>query len=144
MSTSPQRVPASSLPSSGAVPAEREQSQSQNQSQVVTLNLQNSSDPRLEAEILGKLHSAGRQLGRISAVVELLVQASAEHAALRDPAAVEVLTAFRSMQDDIERAKRARRPEHYIAELERLRSEDPQAFAQLARELRDWLDGASA
>jgi len=142
--SSPQRPPVSQPPS---VPAAEpgsehvsEQQQSQTQTQVVTLNLQNSSDPGLEVEILGELHSAGRQLGRLSSVVDLLLRVQEDHPALRDPAATQVVTAFRSMRDDIERAKRARRPDKYIEEFERLRAKDPEAFAHLTRELRDWLE----
>lgn len=122
----------------------RSEQQTQMQSQVITVNLQNSSDPALEVEILGNLHSAGRQLGRISAVIELLLRASRDHPALQEPEAVRTLTAFQSMRDDIDRARRAHMPEHYIRELERLRRLDPEAFAHVAQELSDWLERTSA
>ena len=50
------------------------QRQSQSQEQVVTVNLNSSSDPELERRIFTHVHSAGRQLGHLAAVVQLLLE----------------------------------------------------------------------
>lgn len=116
-------------------------SQAQSQVQTVTLNLKNAGDPALEAHIFGELHSVGRQLGRISAVLEVVLDALQASPALQLPEATAALEAFRAVQQDIEQAKEARRPETSIIEvLEQLRAEDRVAYDSTVGQLRAYLD----
>jgi hypothetical protein len=122
------------------LPAQSQQ-QSQRQDQVVTVNLNSSSDPELERRIFTQVHSAGRQLGNLAALVQLLLDAqrSAPGFASSDKDK-ETIAAFEAMQADIAREKQRRDPEILIERLEALRSTDPKTFAAIRNGLRDWLD----
>src|SRR5262245_52526649 len=116
-------------------------SQTQSQVQTVTLNLKNSGDPALEAHIFGELHSVGRQIGRISAVLEAVLDALQASPALQLPEAAAAIAAFRAVQADVEQAKEARKPENSIIEvLEQLRTEDRVAYDRSVGQLRAYLD----
>ena len=112
--------------------------QSQQQAQNVVVNVQNSSNQELESHIF-ELHSAGRQLGRITDVLAVVLDALAGNAALTLPAAAAVIGDFREMQNQIASLKQARAPEHFIAQLESLRREEPSAYAAVVARLRSWL-----
>lgn len=117
------------------------QSQSQTQRQTVEINVQSSGDPEFERHVFDRVHSVGRQLGRIAAVVEALLdaQAGAPNFA-QTPQARAAVEAFRLMRADIAQARRLRDPDRLVAELENLRDEDPAAFSALRERLRIWLD----
>jgi hypothetical protein len=119
-------------------PASQQQSQSQINS--LQVSIQSSSDPGLERRIFGDVASAGRQLSRMSDVLELLLAAD-ERAAppAADPAGKAAIAAFREMRRQIAREKKARSPERIIGPLESLRAEDQQAFTALVAHLRSWL-----
>lgn len=114
------------------------QSQSQSQNTTVQVSIQASSDPALERRIFGKVASAGRQIGRIADVLDILLAAFERDARL-EPGAVAVLAAYRGMREEIAREKAAWAPERYLEGLETLRSENPRAFAELLPRLRQWL-----
>jgi hypothetical protein len=99
----------------------------------------NSSDPSLERRIFGKVASAGRQIGRIADVLDILI-AAFERDTLPEPTAAAAIAAYRGMREEIAREKAARAPERYIDALETLRSEDPKVYAQLLPRLRQWLN----
>jgi len=49
--------------------------QSQSQQQEITISVQSAGDPELERRIFAQVHSAGRQLRSLSAVIEVLLAA---------------------------------------------------------------------
>lgn len=115
-----------------------QQIQSQSQNTSLQLTIASSSDPALERRIFSSVASTGRQLGRITAVLDILV-AAFERSATAETSAAEAIAAYRSMRAEIEREKAARAPERFIEALEALRSEDPRAFADLLPRLRQWM-----
>ncbi len=113
------------------------QSQTQTQAQNVTITLESSDDPVLEHRIFATGHSAGRQLGVLSSVVAILVDAyEADPKVAARPGAGDAIARFRSVQGDIERIKRLREPERI---LEELRHAAPDRARELCDELRAWL-----
>jgi hypothetical protein len=119
-----------------------QQSQEQSQALTLTLNLNNSGDPQLEQHVFNDLFSAGRQLARISAVIEVLLKALEGSPALQLPDAWSAIEAFAHMQRDIARAKDERRPEQaIIRELGDLGRNDPAEHARVIAALREYLDG---
>ena len=120
------------------------QSQAQSQSTSLLVSIEGSSDPGLERRIFGEIASAGRQLGRLSDVLEVLVTAYERNLANSvEPSATATFTAFRQMRSQIEREKAQRTPERIIEALEKLRGEDSAAFVALVGRLRSWLDNQS-
>lgn len=99
---------------------------------TLNVNAFNSSAPQTEADVLQK-HSYGRQLGRISDALELLVQA-------RDPkAADERFDDFRSMKAEIDAIKAGNaeaRVARLLADLDLLKVLKPEAHARLKDELK--------
>jgi hypothetical protein len=117
--------------------------QNQAQQQQLTVNFQNSSDPNLELRILNQVHSAGRQLGRISAVVDVLLAAVADNAELATEAGSAAVADFRKMLAEIAEQKRAHSTEYFIAQLEALKRDDLAAYEKTAARLRAFLDPPS-
>lgn len=115
--------------------------QSQVQQTTFNLSFESSGDPALEGRIFSQVHSAGRQLRNISAVIEVLLAA---HTA-QDPNfaasgdAREAVDTFKQMQLDILRAKAAADPDRLIAQLDALRRVDSAAFSTLRGRLNQWL-----
>ncbi len=99
---------------------------------TLNVNAFNSSAPQTEAEVVSK-HSYGRQLGRISDALEVLVQA-------RDPkAADERFDDFRAMKAEIDAIKAGNaeaRVARLLADLDLLKVLDPDAHARLKDELK--------
>lgn len=119
-----------------------EQSQSQSQSNTLNLSLSinSSGNPALEQHVFHDLHSPGRQLSRISAVMEVLVKALESDPALQQPDAIGAIQAFRALQQDIARAKEELSPErHLVAELRELAIQDPAAHARALASLSSYL-----
>ena len=114
--------------------------QSQVQQQSVTVSIESSSDPDLERRIFSQVHSAGRQLKTISAVIEVMLAAlqSDPNFAKADPAQSAINT-FKNMQLDILRAKCMRDPDKLVSQLAALQQIDPATFANVRDRLRDWL-----
>jgi hypothetical protein len=90
--------------------------------------------------ILNQVHSAGRQLGRISAVLDVLLDAVAGNDALTTPSGSTAVGAFRQMESDIEAAKREYGSDRFITELTALKRDDPESYTELAGRLRTLLD----
>jgi hypothetical protein len=114
-----------------------DQKQKQSQEQNVTISVQSSGDPQLEGRILNELYSAGKQLGSLSAVIQLLL-ATRTADFLLTPEQLTALSEFEAMQRAIEEEKRRRRPARIVEELEQLPSDAPEA-RKLRGELREWL-----
>jgi hypothetical protein len=116
--------------------------QQQQQQQIVNVNVPGSGDPALEAHIFQKLYSAGRQIGQISEVLEVLL--AGWNPALASPDANAAIEAFRAMQREIADAKRerARDPERFVQQLVTLQQDDQVAFQRVADRLRSWLSAA--
>jgi hypothetical protein len=116
--------------------ADATQNQAQTQQQTVTISVESAGDPELEQRIFSSVHSVGRQLGFLSAVVELLLASKGD-----DPgfAATEeerkAVSDFRRMRGDILRAKSLRDPERLIRQLEALKQIDQSAFSALRERL---------
>lgn len=119
-----------------------EQQQQQNQALALTLNVHNSGDPQLEQHIFNDLFSVGRQLARVSGVVEVLLKALEGNPALQVPDAWSTIEAFAHMQRDIVKAKYERRPEQaIIRDLVELEGSDPAEHSRVTTALREYLDG---
>jgi hypothetical protein len=104
---------------------------------TVNINSNNSSAPDTEQTVLAR-HSYGRQLGRVSDVVSLLV----EQLEARDPALADDkrVAQFRELQTEIEAIKlkaAERRLERIAADLEALRGADEQAYERVKARLRE-------
>ncbi len=119
------------------------QSQSETQSQTasVVVNVERTSDPALERRIFSGVASAGRQLGRMSDVLEVLVTVYEQSVSGQlDPSAAKSIKAFRAMREQIEKEKRERSPERIIEALETMRCEDSETFQAVTARLRQWLN----
>jgi len=99
---------------------------------TLNVNAFNSSAPQTEAEVVQR-HSYGRQLGRISEVVALLLDAS------KLDKTDKRVTDFRAMQKDIADIKAGNpiaRVEQLISDLKQLELLDPVAHERLVAELK--------
>jgi hypothetical protein len=114
--------------------------QAQTQIQLLTVSVESSGDPDLERRIFSQVHSAGRQLKTISAVVEVLLAALAAdpNFAQTEPAK-STIEAFKNMQLDILRAKCLHDPNKLVSQLDALQHVDPTEFANVRDRLKDWL-----
>jgi hypothetical protein len=123
---------------------EQEQYQSHNQAVNLTLNLNNSGDPQFELHVFNELHSAGRQLARVSSVVEVVLKALEGNTALQLPDAWNAIEAFKEVQHDVARAKEQRRLEQTIIhELDELSKRDPAEHARVIAALNTYLTAAN-
>jgi len=113
--------------------------QNQSQWQSVTVNVAAAGDPALEARILNEVYSTGRQLGRLSDVLALLIAARSDAAVVDGAAGRGVLNDFFAMRDEIEKAKAEREPEHFTDQLEQLRATNREAFGRVHERLGAWL-----
>lgn len=99
---------------------------------TLNVNAFNSSAPQTEADVVSK-HSYGRQLGRISEVLAILVDA-------RDPKrSDERFEDFRTMTDEIDQIKAGNaeaRVARLLADLDLLKVLRPEAHARLKDELK--------
>ncbi len=99
---------------------------------TLNVNAFNSASPQTEADVLQKF-SYGRQLGRISEALAVLVDA-------RDPKATDERFAdFRAMKggiDEIKAGNAQARVERLLADLDLLKVSRPEAYAQLRDELK--------
>jgi hypothetical protein len=116
------------------------QSESQSQEQNVSITLESSGDPVLEHRIFATGQSAGRQLGYLSAVVQILLDIHEGDPKLSvHPDAATAITNFRRAQADIERIKQLREPERILEELRRDGGDRPERARELRDQLRAWL-----
>jgi hypothetical protein len=103
------------------------------------INSNNSSAPQTEAEVVQQ-HSYGRQLGRISDALAVLLAAAP--AKVRDD---ESVTEFVAMKEDIDRVKRdaaGARVRRLSADLDLHKKTDPDEFKRLRQALLRTLDAA--
>jgi hypothetical protein len=116
------------------------QSESQSQTTSVVINVEKMSDPALERRIFSEVASAGRQLGRMSDVLELLITAFVQNASAQmGTDAIKTIDAFRAMRKQIQKEKSERSPERIIEALENMRLEDTATYRVVASRLRQWL-----
>lgn len=117
--------------------------QNQTQQQTITISVESAGDPDLERRIFGQVHSAGRQLRNLAAVIEALLaaQQAADPSFAQNSPAREAIETFRQMQLDILRAKGSVDPDRLISQLDALRNTDAAAFAALRDRLNAWLPG---
>jgi len=120
------------------------QSQSQTQHQSVLVRIQASSDPALEQRIFTEVASAGRQLGRMSDVLCLLIEDYERRlSGTIEPQAASRIAAFAEMRAQIAAEKAARTPDHIIEALDALRHSDPQTYLAVADRLRAYLQAGA-
>jgi hypothetical protein len=113
------------------------QTQSQSQTLNLTLNLgRNTNDPQLEQQVFNEMYSAGRQIGRIAAVLDVLISATNMRDALQSVEAKAAIDDFKEMQSDIQRVKDER---SFIKQLEDLRVSDEPAYDRTIQALRTHL-----
>ena len=122
---------------------EQTQQQSQTQSLNLTLNLgRNTNDPAFEEQVFNDMYSAGSQIGRMAALLEVLLKASKGKTALKSGDARAAIEAFERMQADIQKAKAERAPERaFVNQLDALRARDPEAYDRTIVALRARLQG---
>jgi hypothetical protein len=113
--------------------------QSQSQQQTISISVQSAGDPDLERHIFSEVHSAGRQLRSLSAVVELLLAGRENDPPFITPEARKTVDAFRDIQHDILLAKSLRNPDKLMSQLENLRKADPNGFDLVRDRLSKWL-----
>jgi hypothetical protein len=97
-----------------------------------TVNLFNSSAPQTEAEVVQR-HSYGRQLGRISEALAVLV---AERDADRTDQRFDDFRAMKDQIDEIKGGNVVARVERLLSDLDRLKRSEPEVYARLSGELR--------
>ena len=113
------------------------QSQSVNNQQQFTFNIA-TSNPELERRIFTGVHSPGRQLDRMGAVIEALI--AAVPGLTGDAQAQKAVDDFQTMQAEILREKRRGNPRYLLEQLKDLQGSDPATFATVTAELRAWLN----
>jgi len=113
------------------------QSQSVNNQQQFTFNIA-TSNPELERRIFSGVHSPGRQLDRMGAVIEALI--AAVPGLTSDARAKQAVDDFQTMQADILREKHRGNPRYLVEQLKDLQRADPATFAMVTAELRAWLN----
>ena len=114
--------------------------QNQSQTQSLVVNIQSSSDPALERRIFSEVASEGRQLGLISGVLNILLDAYQRYMpGPLDPEVLNTIRKYQDMQAQIEKEKQARSPERVIEALETMQREDNETYLLVASRLRKWL-----
>lgn len=113
------------------------QSQAQSLLQSLVVSIQSSSDTGLEYRIFSDIASAGRQLGRISDVLAILLDAyKADHTTNSDQQ--KAFDDFTQMKKDIDAAGEARKLDRIIEGLEALRLEDRASFDMIINKIDEW------
>lgn len=104
---------------------------------TIAINSYNSSAPETEQTVLAR-HSYGRQLGRLSDVVALLVEElEARDPARADDKRVAQFSALQAEIEDIKLKAAERRLARIASDLEALRAADAQAYERLKGRLRE-------
>jgi len=126
----------------GGVKSEQAQTQSQSVSQAVHISVNSSGDMALEDRIFRDVHSAGRQLARLSTAMCVVIERLGLDPELTPVAdANRALTEFRQMRSDIQAEIKAR-DDRLVASLQQIRDTDPARYAALAPRLRQLLGAA--
>jgi hypothetical protein len=100
------------------------------------INSGNSTEPRTELEVVAK-HSYGRQLGRVSDALELLIE-ERHGKAPKDERFSTFLTMKREI-DDVKRAAAATRIDGILKDLALLKAQDEKEYTRLRDALREAL-----
>jgi len=100
------------------------------------INSGNSTEPRTELEVVAR-HSYGRQLGRMSDALELLIE-ERHGKAPEDKRFSDFLTMKREI-DDVKRAAAATRIDGIIKDLALLKAQDQEQYVRLRDALREAL-----
>ena len=101
-----------------------------------------SSDPDMERDIVENVAGYGRQLGRISETLRVLLDHGALHAAALSPEERKVVQDFTDMTDQIADLKRQREQltsgevDAFVETLQRLREKNPDGYRRAAAQLR--------
>lgn len=116
--------------------------QSQIQQQSINISVASSGDVDLERRIFSEVHSAGRQLQRLSEIVDVLLTRELKQDGSLEGSkeAKAAIDDFRKMREDILKAKSAFQPDRVIEQLDALRQVDSAAFDKARTQLLDWLD----
>lgn len=115
-----------------------EQSQQQNQTQSVNVNI---GDALLEQRIFARAASAGRQLARMTDILDILVNAYESSVGQELPTEEqEAIEQFREMRKAVLKEKSRNSAEQIMRQLKSLYASDSEAYATLAPQLRVWLD----
>jgi hypothetical protein len=108
----------------------------------INVNLMQSSDPGMERDIVENVAGYGRQLGRISETLRVLLDHGALRAAALSPEERKAVQDFTDMTDQIAdlKAKRdqitARKVDEFVETLARLREKNPESYRRAAEQLR--------
>jgi len=100
------------------------------------INSGNSTEPRTELEVVAK-HSYGRQLGRVSDALELLIE-ERHGKTPKDERFADFLTMKREI-DDVKRAAAATRIDGILKDLALLKAQDEKEYTRLRDALREAL-----
>jgi len=100
------------------------------------INSGNSTEPRTELEVVAK-HSYGRQLGRVSDALELLIE-ERHGKTPKDERFADFLTMKRKI-DDVKRAAAATRIDGILKDLALLKAQDEKEYTRLRDALREAL-----
>lgn len=116
--------------------------QSQIQQQSINISVASSGDVELERRIFSEVHSAGRQLRRLSEIVNvLLTRELSQHPTLKDEApAKAAIEEFAAMREDILKAKSAFQTDRVINQLATLQKVDAAEFDKARTQLLAWLN----
>ena len=92
--------------------------------------------------MFNEMYSAGSQIGRMAALLEVLLNASRGKAALKYPDARAAIDAFEEMQTAIQKAKAERAPERaFVKQLDALQAGDPEGYKRTVAAIRARLRG---
>lgn len=113
------------------------QSQTQSQAQSLMVNIQSLSDKGFEDKIFSQIASAGRQLGRISDVLAILLDAyKTDHTPDTDQQ--QAFDNFNQIRVQIAAAREARNADRIIEGLEALRAADRASFDKIINKIDEW------
>ena len=108
----------------------------------INVNLMQSSDPGMERDIVENVAGYGRQLGRISETLRVLLDHGALRAAALSPEDRKAVQDFTDMTDQIADVKKkreqltSREVDAFVETLQRLREKNPDGYRRVAEQLR--------
>ena len=120
----------------------QQQTQTQTQMNSLLVNIQGASDPAFERRVFDEIATAGTQLGRISDVLNMVLNCleQADLDVAGDAESARKLDNFRTMYGKIRQEKARRAPERLIETLKELQVQDTKAFQTVASQLKQWLN----
>ncbi len=108
----------------------------------INVNLMQSSDPGMERDIVENVAGYGRQLGRISETLRVLLDHGALRAAALSAEERKAVQDFTDMTDQIADVKKkreqitSREVDAFVETLQRLREKNPDGYRRVAEQLR--------